>query len=159
MTMFEFLEYIKAYIGNAFANDKEITASKKPLVYNAYQKQHTPSTNKTEIQVQVLDNTEQANYTTFCGKKANSIPLQITAYVGGQLKIGGIDRNAQQGSMIFGDKIEKILYELIYSNENANIYGGRMITTSPALPMTVGGEIYMTAVRFEFIIASPYVQD
>lgn len=156
--MFDFLEYIKTYIETAFANDSEITASKKPLVYNAYQSNHEPDATKPEIQVQILDNSEQTNYTTFCGKRANLMPLQITSYTG-QMKIGGVNRSSQQSSIIFGEKIEKILYELIYSNANSNIYGGRMMVTSPALPMNDGGTIYMTAIRFEFTVASPYVQD
>ncbi|NCC99909.1 MAG: hypothetical protein EOL95_09470 [Bacteroidia bacterium] len=155
--MFDFLEYIKTYIQTQFANDSQITTAKKPNVYNAYQINHEPIASKPEIQVQIMNNNERNGYTTFCGKKANTISVQFTPYIGGQMKIGGVDRNAQESSIIFGDKIEKMLYDLIYSNGNENIYGGRIITTSPALPMNGGGTIYMTAVRFEFIVASPYI--
>jgi hypothetical protein len=159
--MFEFLEYIKTYIQNAFANDSDITTDKKPLVYNAYQSNHEPSADKPEIQIQVLDNNEATRYTTFTNVNANSIPLQITAYVGGNngIKIANITRSAQQGSIIFGDKIIKYLNDLIYNGLNENILGGRNIATSPALPMNDGATIYMTAVRFDFTIASPYVVD
>lgn len=156
--MFKFLDFIKNYIQAEFQSDSEISNAKKPDVYTAYRKSHEPASSKPEIQVQIMDNSERTNFTTFCKKNANTIPMQITAYTG-QLSINKTQRSAQEASIIFGDKIEKLMYDLIYGNINKNILGGRLITTSPALPMNDGGTIYMTALRFEFIVASPYVED
>lgn len=154
--MYLFLEDLKKYIEECFKNDTDISVSKKPQVYSGYQIQHEPSSKKPEIQIQPLGNSEEVNYTTFCGKNANSIPVQVSIYTG-QLKIGGVDYSAQDASIIFGDKIDKYVYDYIYSCDNKNIYSGRMMTTSPALPMNEGGSVYMTAVRFDFTIAHPYV--
>ena len=88
--MFEFLEDLKKYLDECFKKDTSITASKKPLVYSGYQIQHEPSSKKPEIQVQLLSNAEQTNYTTFCGKNANSTPVQISALTG-PLRINGIE--------------------------------------------------------------------
>ena len=147
--MYCFLEDIKKYLEECFKNDNDITASKKPSVYNGYQIQHEPSSKKPEIQVHSLDKREQEEYTTFCDRNANIISVQITAYCG-QLKIAGIDYSAQDASVILGDKIDQYIYQYIYSCVNKNIYGGRTITTSPALPKNEGGSVYMTAVRFDF---------
>lgn len=157
--MFDFLEYIKEYLKECFDNDSDITTAKKPTICNAYQLGNTITADKPQIQVQILDNNEATRYTTFCDIKANSIPLQITAYVGGNngIKIGGTQRSTQNGSIIFGEKIIKYLNDLIYNGLNENILGGRNITTSPALPMNDGATIYMTAVRFNFTVANPYV--
>ena len=154
--MYYFLEDLKKYLEDCFKNDLDITNAKKPQIYSGYQIQHEPSSKKPEIQVHPLNKSEQVNFTTFCGKTANTIPVQITIYTG-QLKIGGIEYSAQDASVIFGDKIDEYVYNYIYSCSNKNIYGGRTITTSPALPMNEGGSIYMTAVRFDFTIAHPYV--
>lgn len=149
--MYEFLEYIKEYLQTCFANDTDFTASKKPKLIDSYKTGHEPKMIQPEIQVQIMDDSENISYTTFCGKEADSTPLQISAY-SGQMKIGGVDKNAQHASIIIADKIKKYLYELIYSDDKRNILTGRHITSSPALPMNDGGSIYMSAVRFDFTI-------
>lgn len=159
--MFDFLENIKTYLENCFNNDSDITLAKKPKVYDSYQVNHEPSREKPEIQVRILNNSEQVNYTTFCNKKADSIPLQITVYCG-KMKIAGTDRNPQHSSIIMADKIDRCIYNLIYAKENSsinndNIISGRKISASPALPMDENGTIYATSLRYNFIIESPYV--
>lgn len=149
--MDEFLDKIKEYLEEQFASDTEILKSKKPTIYPAYKESHEPSATQPEIQIQILGWSEQTNYTTFCGKKAESLPLQFTAY-SGQQKIGGIVRNAQQSSSILAQKTVKYLYDLIYSKEWDELQYGRHITSSLAMPMNEGGSIYMSAVRFDFII-------
>lgn len=148
--MYEFLEYIKNYIKNCFADDSDISVQKKPEVYDAYKVGHEPKQTQPEIQVQIMDNSEQVNYTTFRGVKAYSIPLQLTAYTG-QLNINKVAYNAQHASIILADKVIKYIYDLIYSQNN-DILFGRNITTSPALSMNDGGTIYATSVRFDFIV-------
>lgn len=148
--MYEFVEYIKEYIKNCFNADSDISSQKKPDVYDAYKVQHEPKQTKPEIQVQILDNSEQVNYTTFCGMRAVSIPLQFTAYTG-QINIASKAYNAQQGSILLAEKVIKYIYNLIYSQNNYILYG-RNITSSPALPMNEGGTIYATSVRFDFIV-------
>lgn len=154
--MYRFLEDLKNYLYNRFQSDSDISSQKKPDVYSGYQVQHTPSSKKPEIQIQPLNKNENVNYTTFCGKRANNVPVQITALCG-QMKIAKTDYSAQDASIIFGDKIDDYINEYIYSCDNPNIYGGRTITTSPALPINEGGSMYSTSVRFDFIIAHPYV--
>lgn len=158
--MFEFLEDIKLYLENCFANDTSISATKRPKIYSGYQVAHEPSATQPEIQVRVIDNSEQQEFTSFCNKHANTISIQIMAF-SGKLRIAGVDRNPIDASMILGDKVEKFIYNLIYSKEtaeihNPNIYNGGLISTSPSLPMNDGGTIYMSALRFTFVVASPY---
>ena len=153
--MFQFGEDLKVYLENCFANDNSITASKKPKIYNGYQAQHEPKATEPEVQIQPLDNSEQTEFTTFCNKHANSTPMQFAVYTG-QLKIGGLMYNAQDASVILGEKIEYFINEYIYSLKNKNIQQGRLVSTSPALPMNDGGSVYTTILRFDFIVAYPY---
>lgn len=153
--MFDFLEDMKDYVSNVLNEDADIPVSKKPEVYNSYQKQHEPSTKKPEVQIRILDNSENVDYTTFCGTNASNIPLQFSIYTP-QFKIGGVDRSALHCSIILADKLNKYLNNLIYGCSNANIYGGRLVSTSPALPMDETGTLYVTALRFDFTIADPY---
>lgn len=153
--MFQFREDLKVYLENCFANDNSITASKKPKIYNGYQVQHEPSAKEPEIQIQPLDISEQTEFTTFCNKNANSVPMQIGAYTG-QMRINGVPYDAQSASVILGEKIEYYINEYIYSCENKNIQQGRLVSTSPALPMNDGGSVYTTILRFDFIVAYPY---
>lgn len=153
--MFQFREDLKVYLENCFANDSSITASKKPKIYNGYQAQHEPKATEPEVQIRPLDNSEQTEFTTFCNKHANSVPLQFGAYTG-QLTIGGVKYNAQDASDILGEKIEHYINEYIYSLKNKNIQQGRLVSTSPALPMNDGGSVYTTFLRFDFIVAYPY---
>lgn len=153
--MYQFVEDLKIYLENCFASDSSITSSKKPKVYNGYQVQHEPSSKEPEIQIQPLDNYEQTEFTTFCSKNANSIPVQIGAYTG-QMRIGGVAYDAQGASVILGEKIEHYINEYIYSLKNKNIQQCRLVSTSPALPMQDGGSVYTTILRFDFIVAYPY---
>lgn len=148
--MFEFVEFVKNYLKDCFAADNDISAQKKPEIYDAYKVQHEPKQTQPEIQVQIMNNYEQVNYTTFCGVQAVSIPLQFTAYTG-QLNIAKKPYNAQQGSVKLAEKVIKYIYDLIYSQNN-DIQFGRHITSSPALPMNEGGTVYATSVRFDFIV-------
>ena len=148
--MFELLENVKEYLKDCFASDADISAQKKPEVYDAYKVNHEPKQTQPEIQVRILNNSEQVNYTTFCGVQAMSIPMQFNAYTG-DLTIAGKKYNAQHASMILAEKVIKHIYNLIYSQEY-KIQFGRHITTSPALPMNDGGTIYVTSVRFDLIV-------
>lgn len=153
--MFHFREELKKYLEDCFSKDGSLTPSKKPKVYNGYQVGHEPSAKTPEIQIQPLNNSEQREFTTFCGKNANSVPIQIAVYTG-QLKIGGVDYNAQDGSTLLGEKVEKYIYEYIYSLKNEQLYNGYLVDSSPELPMNDGGTIYTNILRFDFIIAYPY---
>ena len=160
--MVEFLDFIKTYLESKFAQDTSITASKRPKVYDAYQLGHEPSKIKTcEIQVHILDNSEFQRATSFEEKNVNSVPIQITAYAT-QMSINSKMVSGQKASLILAEKIEKYIYDLIYSqngdaNHNRNLLGGRLMGTSPAIPMTESGSLYMTAVRFDFKVLYPYV--
>lgn len=149
--MDDFLENIINYLQSVFDADADLTPSKKPMVYDAYQVNHEPQSNKPEIQVQILDSREQVNYTTFCGKKAINIPLQFTSY-SGQMKIAGIMTNAQHSSIKLADKVTKYIDDLVYGDENYGIRYARYISSSPALPMNEGGSMYASAVRYDFIV-------
>ena len=149
--MDEFLENIINYLASSFANDTDLTPNKRPLVYDAYQVNHEPQASKPEIQVQIIDSREQVNYTTFCGKIAMNIPLQITAYAG-QMKFKGAMTNAQHSSIKLADKIVKYIDKLVYGDENYGIRYARHISSSPALPMNESGSMYASAVRYDFIV-------
>lgn len=153
--MFQFREDIKEYLNECFSNDTSLTPSKRPKIYNGYQIGHEPSSKFPEIQVQPLNASERVNYTTFCGKNANSLPLQVAVY-SGPVKIGGIDYSSQDASVIIAEKAEKYLYDYIYANGNNNIYEGRLVGASPALPMNESGSVYVTVLRFDFVVAYPY---
>ena len=160
--MVEFLDYVKSYLEDKFSQDTDFTSSKRPKVYDAYQVAHEPSKIKgCEIQVRVLDNYEFQTATSFEQKNVNSVPLQFTVYAP-QMSIKSQVVSGQEASLIIAQKIEKYIYDLIYaekgsSNYNRNILGGRLMSSSPALPMNDSGSLYMTAVRFDFKISYPYV--
>lgn len=154
--MVQFLEDLKTYLENRFADDDDFSSVKKPSVYDGYQVGHEPKETKPEIQVHPLDNSERVNYTTFCGKNSNNISIQFTCYTG-QVKIARVDRPANQASMIMAEKVEQYINEYVYSVGNRNILQFRKVSTSPALPMNDGGTIYMTAIRYSFDVEYPYV--
>lgn len=150
--MEEFLDNIINYLKTEFENDAEISETKKPQVLDAYKVGNTQKATQPEVQVQILDTREQTNYTTLCGKRAINIPLQITAYCGTKIKFGGIEKNVQRSSIKLAEKIVKYIDKLIYAEENYGIRYARHISSSPALPMRDNGSMYMTAVRYDFIV-------
>lgn len=154
--MVQFLEDIKEYLNSCFQSDRDFSQAKKPEIFNGYQVQHEPSQTRPEIQVQPMSNGEAINFTTFCGKRCNTIPVQITSYTG-QVKIGGVMKSAREASMLLAEKVEQYLYDYIYSAQNSKLYYGRQMSSTPALPMNDGGTIYATAMRYTFNIAYPYV--
>lgn len=149
--MFEFLEYIKQYLADCFNADPDFMATKKPEVYDSYKVGHSPKNTKPEVQVQIMDNSEQTRYTTFCGIRAENLPLQFMAF-SGAVRIAGVERNAQQASIILADKTKGYINDLIYGNKENNILTGNHIISATPLPMNDGGTIYMTPVRFNFTI-------
>lgn len=154
--MNEFLEYIKNYIKTQFDNDTDLPSSKSVDIYNAYQLGHKVSdTSVPEIQVQILDNSEVVRYSSFEGENVSYIPLQITAYTG-QMKQGTKMQSAQYWSIVFGEKIKKMLNALRQKVVNKNILSVQIVGMSPALPL-LDGKVYTTAVRCRFWIANPYV--
>ena len=156
--MNEFLEELKKYLEVCVSSDSDFTAAKTPTILDGYQIQHTPSSTRPEIQVQPMSNGENVNFTTFCGKKCNTIPVQITVYTG-QVKIGKDMKSARDASLIIADKVEGYLYNYIYSATNPNLYYGRQMSSSPAMPMKVASAtIYATALRYTFNVAYPYVE-
>lgn len=153
--MFKFLEDIKAYLEDCFANDSDFSSSKKPKVYSAYQVSHEPTKSQPEIQVRVLDESETINYRSFCKPNADSNPLQFDAY-SPQIKIGGTMYNSQDASHILKDKVVFYLNEYFFKNKNSNILFARKVGSSPSLPMNDDGSIYVTSVRYSVDIAYPY---
>ena len=150
--MEEFLDNIINYLKTEFENDAEISETKKPQVLDTYKVGNTQKAAQPEVQVQILDTREQTNYTTFCGKIAINIPLQITAYCGTKMKFGGIEKNVQHSSIKLAEKIINYIDKLIYAEDNYGIRQARHISSSPALPMRDNGSMYMTAVRYDFIV-------
>ena len=149
--MNDFLDNIINYLTDCFANYSELTQAKRPIACESYKVNNEQQMSKPEIQVQIVDAREQTNYTTFCGKKAMNIPLQITAYAG-QTKFDGILQNAQRSSLKLADKIVEYIDKLIYADNNYGIRYARHISSSPALPMNEGGSMYASAVRYDFIV-------
>ncbi len=149
--MYAFLEELKQYLETTFANDSDFTTAKVPKIIEAYKVGNQVKMAQPQVQIQILDNSEETQYTTYCHPMAENISVEFTAYAS-QMKIGSIERSALGASIIIGDKIKDALYKLIYSTDNHRILYGTYITSSPALPMNDGGTIYMTAIRFEFQI-------
>ena len=146
--MEEFLENIIHYLQSVFNADTDFSEKKKPLVYDAYKVNHEPTASKPEIQVQITDAREQTNYTTFCGKRAMSVPVQFTAY-SGQI---GKETNAQYSSIKIADKIVKYIDELVYGGNEYGISMATHISSTLGLPMNDGGTIYASVVRYNFVV-------
>lgn len=149
--MNDFLDNIINYLTDCFLSYSELTQTKRPIACESHKVNNEQQMSKPEVQVQIVDAREQTNYTTFCGKKAMNIPLQITAYAG-QTKFGGIVQNAQRSSLKLADKIVEYIDKLIYADNNYGIRYARHISSSPALPMNEGGSMYASAVRYDFIV-------
>lgn len=154
--MYQFREDIKNYLTSCFNTDSSISQAKKPKVYNGYQIQHEPSQSQPEVQVTNLNYNENGDFTTFSAKNANYEPIQISVYTG-QLSIGGTKYSAQDASAILAEKIDKFMYDYIYGYINDNLKYGELVSASPELPMNDSGSVYMTALRFDFTVAYPYV--
>lgn len=154
--MYQFREDLKTYLESCFDADNDISQAKKPKVYNGYQIQHEPSQTQPEIQIETLSCSENIDFSTFLKKNANNEPLQVTVYTG-QLSINSLKYSAQDASVLLAEKVEKYIYDYIYSRVNKNIKYGQMVSASPALPMNDGGSVYSTALRFDFTVAYPYV--
>lgn len=154
--MYQFREDIKNYLISCFNADSSISQAKRPKVYNGYQIQHEPSQSQPEVQVINLNYNENGEFTTFRAKHANYEPIQISVY-SGQLTIGNVKYSAQDASALLAEKVDKYMYDYIYGDINNNLKYGELVSTSPELPMNDGGSVYMTALRFDFTVAYPYV--
>lgn len=152
--MFEFLEYMKSYLETKFANDNDLPNSFEMKVYDAYTTGHKPT--KTEIQIQIMNDSEVDRYSSFDSTHISNIPLEIVVYAF-QMKLDNKMVSAREVSIRIADKVKVFLNELRESNVNDNIKRVRIITTSPALPTIDGEKSYMTAIRCEFWVANPYV--
>ena len=146
--MYNFLESMKTYIKNGINADSDI--SDTIAVYDANTKGHTPQ--KTEIQFQIMDNSEVERYNSFSGASIFNIPLQITLFAF-QTKIAGKMKSARESSIILADKITNLLNALDVVKHNSNVMRVRIMTTTPAMPFEGGDKAYTTAIRCEFWVA------
>lgn len=152
--MDEFIDWIKSYLETEFGQDSDIVKNVS-VELSHKQANEITTTNTPQIQIQIMDNAEVENYSSFDGEHVSSIPLQLTIYTS-QLKIKGIQTSAQESSVILGQKLKQILNKLRVGVVNENILRCRIVTMSPALPLLEGSKVYTTAVRCEFWIANPY---
>lgn len=154
--MTEFYDFIKNYISAKFSADTDIVA--EVAVVDADISGFRPSSTKNEVYCQIIDVYENEPTTTFSmGETASVVAMQFTSFASKQ-KIAGEMKNARQVARIFGDKIKQYLNELkINATPNKNIIGCRHTTTSPVFPFQDGEKIYTTAVRYEFVVNTPYV--
>jgi hypothetical protein len=152
--MYDFLEYIKQYIADCFANDTDIAST---YIINSYDVDlvgHTPT--KTEVQVGIMDNAEVERYSTFgLGERISYIPLQINL-IGFQMKLENVMTAPRVVSLKLGQKIKTMLNNLQVGGTNKNILRVRIMGMSPALKYEGGEKAYYTAIRCEFYVANPY---
>ena len=153
--MTEFYDFIKNYINDKFRADTDIVAD--VTVVDAEISGFKPNSAKNEVVCEIIDMYENTRTTTFAqGETTSTYVMQFTAFAGKQ-KIAGEMRNAREVSRLFGGKLKRYLNEFkIDGSLNANIIGCRHITTSPVLPVEGGEKIYLTAVRYEFVVRYPY---
>lgn len=153
--MTKFYEFIKNYISDKFSADTDIVADVS--VVDAEISGFRPSSTKNEVYVQIIDVYENTPTTTFSlGETSSTITMQFTSFASKQ-KIGGEMKNARQVARIFGDKIIQYLNILkVDTTHNQNIIGCRHTTTSPVFPFQDGEKIFTTAVRYEFVVNTPY---
>jgi hypothetical protein len=148
--MYNFLEDMKNYIKNGINADVDIPKSYGIEVYDSYTKGHTPQ--KTEIQFQIIDNSEVERYNTFDGANIFYIPLQITIFAF-QMKLAGIMTSARETSIKIADKVNSLLDALKVVEANQRVKRVRIMTTTPAMPFNDGDKAYTTAIRCEFWVA------
>jgi hypothetical protein len=151
--MDKFLDYMKDYLKTELKKEGILPSTFDLGVYDAYKAGHTP--NKTELLIQIMDNSEVEAYSTLEGEKVSSIPLQITVFEF-QTKLNGVMTSAREVSIKLGAKVKEILNRLRETVINPNILRTRVMTTSPALPIQGGEKSYTTAIRCEFWVANPY---
>lgn len=151
--MDKFLEYMKEYLKTELKNDGILPATFDLGVYDAYTAGHTPQ--KTELLIQIMDNSDVEAYGTLEGETTSSIPLQITVYAF-QTKLNGVMTSAREVSIKLGTKVKEILNRLRANVINPNILRTRIMTMSPAMPVQGGEKAYTTAIRCEFWVANPY---
>ena len=148
--MYKFLEDMKNYIKENINTDVDISKTYNVEVYDAYTKGHTPT--RTEIQFQIMDNSEVERYTSFEGANIFYIPLQISVFAF-QMKLAGTMTSPREVSIKLGDKIISLLDSVKVVESNPRVKRVRVITTSPALPFNGGEKAYTTAIRCEFWVA------
>ena len=148
--MYKFLEDMKNYIKENINIDVDISKTYNVEVYDAYTKGHTPT--RTEIQFQIMDNSEVERYTSFEGANIFYIPLQILVFAF-QMKLAGTMTSPREVSIKLGDKIISLLDSVKVVESNPRVKRVRVITTSPALPFNGGEKAYTTAIRCEFWVA------
>lgn len=152
--MGDFIEWLMNYLQTQINADTDIqnTITVK-MGYKAGSEITTSSS--PQIAVQIVDNSEVAQYSSFEGENISSMPIQFTIYTG-KINYKNTITEPQFASIILGQKIKDILNQLRESVVNRNIKRCRIITMAPALPLSNGSKIYSTAIRCEFWVANPY---
>ena len=135
--MYRFLEEMKAYVKSKLNID----------VLDVNTKGHTPQ--KTEIQFQIMDNSEVDRYTTFESASIFAIPLQLTVFAF-PTKMDGKVVSAKDTSIKIADDLINILNAQSVVENNSRVKRVRLTTTSPAMPFDGGDKAYTTSIRYEF---------
>lgn len=148
--MYSFLQDMKSYIKESINADTDIAKTYNIEMYDSNTKGHTPT--KTEVQFEIMDNSEVEQYTSFEGVNLYYIPLQITVWAF-QMKLAGTMTSPRVVSIKLGDKIIKQLEALKVVEAIPRVKRVRIMTTSPAMPFEGGDKAYTTAIRCEFWVA------
>lgn len=148
--MYSFLQDMKSYIKESINADTDIAKTYNIEMYDSNTKGHTPT--KTEVQFEIMDNSEVEQYTSFEGVNLYYIPLQITVWAF-QMKLAGVMESPRVVSIKLGDKIIKQLEALKVVEAIPRVKRVRIMTTSPAMPFEGGDKAYTTAIRCEFWVA------
>lgn len=122
----------------------------------AYNINHSPT--KSEIAVQIIDDSEDRRTTTFAqGETLSNVSFQVFCY-GVQSVLNTVKRSAQENSIILAEEIKNMFAKNTITASNSNIKTVRRTATAPTMPIGNGSKVYVTSVRFESSVAKPYTK-
>lgn len=143
LILYDVIEYIQGKIDA----DEDLPEGIKVL--EAFKYAH--KTNKTEIQVSIIDHTEFVRFTTFEDGKVYVSPLQFNVFAT-QMTVGNETVSAQKAAYILAQKVIDWLNVIDLHAEIPDVLGARNGTYSSGRPFDTGTVLYQTVVRIDLYL-------
>lgn len=138
---------IKTYLNTKISADTDISASVEIVETYPYGKTPKPP----QIMLQLADNTENVNGTTFEGERVSTVLLQVIV-LASAMNFGNKKYNAQKSCDKLSDKLCNWFEKNTIVSGISSIINCRRVQWLPSQPYETGVTTYYSILRFELAV-------
>lgn len=146
------MTFLINYIKDRFSKETDFTTSEFVVSEAFDYNQHLSCP---QIAIQILDNAENEQYTSFEAENVSDFGIQINIYAE-NMQIGENIYSAEKASMIIADELQAYMNDIKFKLYNTNIVRIVRIGKDYRSPEDDTGQVYVNVLRFDCQTVYPY---